>query len=242
MAITDNMVGYWNLSESSGSRADSFGSNPLTDNASVTGTTGPGAHNAAHFVRASNQWLSHTDNATLSVGDIDFTIAIWIKYTTNNDLQGSICYSGNGASRSWEIVQGFSPTTDFFFQVSSDGSAQNGVQAATFGAVATGSWHFVVAWHDSVNNQLGITVDNGAADTASWTTGVFDSTGDLQLGRREGSSPGNGLDGDLAMFGMWKRILTGTERTFLYNSGNGRNYSELLGGAQSSLKTGYRVF
>ena len=36
------------------------------------------------------------------------------------------------------------------------------------------------------------------------------------------------MDGRLDQVGVWKRVLTADERTWLYNSGNGRSYTEIV--------------
>ncbi len=51
-------VAHWPLDETSGTRADSVGSNDLTDNNTVLSATGMFG-NAADFEATSNEWLSH---------------------------------------------------------------------------------------------------------------------------------------------------------------------------------------
>src|SRR6187431_54120 len=58
-------------------RADSVGAETLADNASVAQIAGK-VGNAAHFARASSQFLSRASNANLQTGDIDFTLAAWV--------------------------------------------------------------------------------------------------------------------------------------------------------------------
>src|SRR5215217_5866024 len=76
--LQNNLVGYWTLGEASGTRNDSIGSNHLTSNNGVGQTTGKQG-SAASFVRASSQYLSITDNAALSTGDIDFAVGVWVR-------------------------------------------------------------------------------------------------------------------------------------------------------------------
>lgn len=60
MALADNLVSYWQM----GSANDSHGTNHLTNNNSVSFTTGK-VGNAASFAAASSQYLSHADDATV---------------------------------------------------------------------------------------------------------------------------------------------------------------------------------
>jgi hypothetical protein len=101
--------------------------------------------------------------------------------------------------------------------------------STTGAAVSTSTWYMVTMWHDATNNQIGIAVDAGSADTAARTTGVNDGTRVLELGRTEGGALY--FDGMLAYWGMWRRVLSGAERTSLHNSGAGLPYASLGGGS-----------
>lgn len=76
-ALGQSLIAYWGLVETSGTRQDSKGSNALTDNNTVTQAAGK-VGQAGKFVSANGEYLSIADNADLSVGDIDFTIAAWV--------------------------------------------------------------------------------------------------------------------------------------------------------------------
>src|SRR3954464_8446679 len=72
-----SLVSYWKLSDVN----DSVGGNTLTNGNTVTFTSGK-IGNAATFVAASSQRLSHAANAALRTGDIDFTIPAWAKFAS----------------------------------------------------------------------------------------------------------------------------------------------------------------
>jgi hypothetical protein len=108
------------------------------------------------------------------------------------------------------------------------GASNIAVVANNFGVVPQNAWHFVVYWHDSVNNQIGIAVNAGTADTGSHSGGVNDGNAPFQIG----ASVADNLywDGFIDEVGFWKRVLTGAERTELYNAGSGRDYAYIAGG------------
>ena len=227
MAITDNLVGYWNLDEASGTRNDSTaGANHLTDNNTVTGTTGPGAHNASLFTNANLEALTHTNNATLNVSGGAFTVAIWVKLTSLIDGQGFACHGTSASNRSWQLHQQFG-NGQAVFQTYSDGTSGGGVASTTFGALSTGIWYFVVG-SCSAAGLLSISVNAGTADTSARTT-AFNTTDTFGCGWREDVSNVNyNLNGALAMFGLWKgRELADAERTFLFNGGSGLSFAQL---------------
>ncbi len=214
MALTTSLESYWALGEASGNATDSVGTNTLTDNNSVGSAAGK-IGNARSFAAASSQYLSHTDNASLSTGDIDFTVAFWHKATTLN--AGG--YGLAGTTREYIVHY---DSSRFKFYVSSNGALTASAVANNLGAPSTATWYYIVAWHDSVNNLIGISVNDGTADTASYSSGVFDSTSTFMLGRN--ADGGNYADGLFDEFGFWKRVLTSGERTSLYNGGSGLAY------------------
>src|SRR3990167_6439218 len=82
--------------------------------------------NAAQFTAANLEYLSITDNAALSMGDIDFTIAGWFRFdsvASNQALMGKDAIAG---------VRGYGmyfnqATPALRFTVSPDGTAVTGV-------------------------------------------------------------------------------------------------------------------
>src|SRR4029077_17083863 len=86
------------------------------------------------------------------------------------------------------------------------------------------SWFHVVCWHDSVANQIGISVngsdpDIGGAPASGPTSFPADA---FWLGQKGNNT--QYWDGRIDEVGFWKRLLTSTERFNLYNLGNGFAY------------------
>lgn len=228
MALTDNLVCYWRLEEASGSRADEVGGRTLTDNNTVTSATGKQG-SAAQFVRANSEYLSAASHASLSPGDTDFTLQAWVYLDSKP--------SGSQMRVIDKYQVGFKEYTLLYYQsgdrfelvVSANGSSDSAyVDANTFGAPSTGTWYLIHAWHDSVNNQIGIAVNAGTADTASHSGGVYNSAAAFEIGRN--ATSGYHWDGRIDEVALWSRVLTGSERTQLYNGGSGLAYGDLAGG------------
>jgi hypothetical protein len=77
MALTDSLISYWKMDETSGTRYDSHGTNHLTDNNSVGSLTGK-INSSAYFGPApTTKYLNHIDSSDFDVGDIDFTFSLW---------------------------------------------------------------------------------------------------------------------------------------------------------------------
>lgn len=211
------LVGMWTLDEASGTRSDSYGTNHLTDNNTVTQATGK-VGNAAQFTRANAEYLSIADNASLSMGDIDFTIACWVRWDTLIANSDGLVTKWGGTANEYALFYN-SGASRIAFGVDG-GTGLVTVAANALGAPATGTWYFVVAWHDSVANTINIQVNNGTINSAAHAVGVQDSNGTFTLGQIAGQY----LDGRLDGVAVWKRTLTSDERAYLYNGGAGQAY------------------
>lgn len=233
MALTDSLISHWDLDEASGTRADSHGSSGLAENGTVGNAAGKVGNAAAVSGGAAN-YLSVADSAPLSTGDIDFTVQAWIYITTGSDYAVAGKWSGEGQYE-WLLYYSQSATT-CVFAVTGDGAAASlaSVTANNGGSLSDNTWYLFHAWHDAANNQLGISVNAGTPDTAAHSAGVFDSTSNFTVGRSDDgpSMPFNGRIDELA---FWKRVLTGAERTELYNSGAGLAYSSWSTGPSSTI-------
>jgi len=226
VALTDNLVSYWKMDEASGNALDAHGSNTLTENGTggIASTTGK-ISNARDFEVADGDYFSLADNADLSTGDIDWTIAAWVQIESKGSGDDREIAS-KGDTDSFEYAFDFSFADDRFrLRVCSGASFANltTVLANNFGSPSTATWYHVVCWHDSVNNVIGISVNAGTANTTAYSAGTFDSTKQFRIGAYNGFG-GIYWDGLIDEFGFWKRVLTSGERTSLYNGGSGLAY------------------
>ncbi len=81
MALTTNLISYWELKEASGNATDSHGGYTLTETSgTIDAGAGPGSGNkgSRDFEAADTEYFVRGDNPDLSVGDIDFTICAWV--------------------------------------------------------------------------------------------------------------------------------------------------------------------
>lgn len=212
---------HWKLNEASGNATDSIGSNTLTDNNTVTSAAGK-IGNARQFTAANSESLTIADNAVLSGGNIDFTIAGWV-YLDSKSVDRVFC--AKGSSGNYEYVIRYNAAFDtfqaFFYH---DGTNSSSVSATSLGTIATGTWYFVVVWHDSVSDTINIQVNNGTVDSAAANAaGIFNGTGTFALGK-QGSDNVDFWDGRIDSVTVWRRALSPAERAALYNGGSGVDY------------------
>lgn len=209
----------------------------VTNNFTLTGgTVLADLNGSAQFTAANSEYLSRASEAALQTGDIDFTWAAWVRYDTGIATDDRSRIISKFVAGNWEYILDLADNSTverFRFNVSSTGSDLSGVIANTFGTPPTASWCFVIGNHNSTANTIGIQVNNGTEDTASYTLGVYAGSSVFNVGRDESGVYYH--NGRISRVGFWKRILTAAERTWLYNAGAGRVYSELSTSDKVSL-------
>jgi hypothetical protein len=222
MALADGLISYWALDEASGNATDSHDENTLTDNNSVGSTTGK--IGGCRSFSGSN-YLSRASNSTLQTGDIDFTVTGWFNPNSVTSNYGIV---SKGHGQNFLIFQ---PTSILRFDLAlTTGSI---AVSTPVSSVSASTWHFFAAWHDAVNNQVGIQL-NGTAYTASTSLparGVENNP--FYIGAY--TFVDFRFSGLIDEVGFWKRVLTSQERSDLYNSGNGLSYADITGGGGAAL-------
>jgi hypothetical protein len=222
MALTDGLVSYWPLNEAAGTRFDSHGSNDLADDSSVGSTTGK-IDDAALFVTASTDSLSHADNTDLRLSGTDATICCWVKLSSKSAGQHAIVSKWNfGFAVEYGID--YSASADRFRFVVGNGSANFLAVADLFGSPTIGEWCFVQATIDNTSKQIAICVNNAGFDAVAFTGTIKNGSETFYVGRRNTTSGQGWADAAVDELGIWKRKLTDDEFSSLYNSGDGLAY------------------
>lgn len=243
MALIDNLVAFWPLDEASGTRDDAHSNNyVLTDNNTVTSSTGLVYGTAAEFEVLNAEYLSVSDNANLSGGaGKSFTIAAWVKIDTTGTNRGVLgkgeagngfeytLYFNDGPQRfRWRVASATGEANATFVD-QGGGSGGGSVPSA-------GTWYLLVVWHNATADEIGIatSVDGiGTAYTTAYSSDVWNSGGDFEIGAW-GPYFRTYFDGLIGPVMFWSgRVLDSSERTALYNSGAGLTYAALAGGSSS---------
>lgn len=225
MALTDGLVSYWKLDEASGTRADSHGSNDLTDNNTVGSTTGK-INDAANFVLANSEYLSSAAS-TLDCGTGSMTHAFWLHI---DDMSGTrvLVSKGAGNNGSAALAAGYNLqllATGVLRFVFGDltNTARLVLDSDPGELVADTTYHLAMVI-DRNAHEARIYRDGSLRTThdISSRTGNCTSSSDFKIGSNSASSVF--FDGWLDEWGCWSRVLTPTEIGQLYNSGNGLAY------------------
>lgn len=184
------------------------------------------------FAAASNHWLTIASNATLQVGDINWSIGGWV-YFDSVAADQIIAAKINTAGTDSEYML-WMATSDKKLRLTVRNTANTTSTTHIHTTVlTTGTWYFVYAYHDSVNDTLNIGVNGVENQTTGYTGGVRTSGNAFRFGCRSDETVGK-LDGRLDSWFFTKRLLTADEKTDLYNSGNGRTYATAISSFKDS--------
>lgn len=215
MALTDNLVSYFDL-EANGN--DSHGSNNLTASgtvAYVSALDGNGLDCDAVADRLSHQ----TSNMSLDWSG-DYTWQFWAFKPTGAAFSGYMAdhVTTTGANRRvlfiWDTTGGNNLTIYC--------GGFGGTNTFVAGGLTTNTWyHFVLV---KTGTSFELFVNNVSQGTKTAGTATY-SVNKYAIGGSVDPNAGGTCRFD--MCGVWNRALTSAERTELYNSGNGLNYSEL---------------
>lgn len=210
-----SIVAWWSMDETSGNRADSTGSYDLTDVNTVGSTTGL-VGNAASFDSANSEYLSSATFPDCS--DRDFSIIGWVRIVDTSLTQRIFSNFGGAGSRSLYLrnVGGALQVL-----ISSDGTAST---SRGLGSSVDNTWHFVYFYHDSVNDEIGGSVDDGSVLSSAYSGGCYGSGSPWYVG---GESTSQNLTGDVDELVWYDQVLSAADVTYLYNGGAGRAYADV---------------
>lgn len=221
--ILTGLMAYYSLDEASGNAIDAHSTHDLTDTNTV-GTAAGKVGDARDFELDTTEYFTIADNADLSL-TTGMTVACWFnleslgtnqflvsKYKDDtNDREYFLRYETGGASGSLEMA------------VSSNGAALTAMYESTV-INATATWYFVAMGYDGAN--IWIRLNGQARETTAYSSGIFDGPSDFMLGNKHAG--GSHLDGLLDECAVWDRNVTDADLDWIYNSGTGRSYTDLV--------------
>jgi len=211
--LLTGLVSWWKLDEESGVRADSHGSNDLTDNNTVLYAAGK-IGNAAAFVAANSESLSRATNPL--IGSTSFSVSLWLDDWTGRPFT----IDRESAGKRLTTLIGTGGNIVYVFN-----TAGGNVSVAT--GAFPGGWTMVTWTFDVADNKLRLWVNNVLKGTSSALAGTvnLDAICELYIGCGNFTgTPAYFNNGNMDLVGIWSRALTSDEVTELYNLGAGKDY------------------
>ena len=222
--LTD-LIAYWDLDETSGTRADSHTNGlDLTDNNTVGSGLGvDGVSTAADFELDNSEYLSRaSESASQPSATSGFTVCGWARLE-GYGFYGPVLAKDDVSSRTFVLMPNNSGDSLPAMHVNGDS-----IKALWGAQLNLDTWYFIVGWWDPADGKAYIQVNNGTPVASAGTgTVITDGTATITIGAL-GDGSTYKYDGRMQSVGYWNRVLTSDERTWLYNSGSAaRTYAEV---------------
>jgi len=223
--LWDGLTAYYAFDETSGSIAyDSKGSNDGTaNNSRVLGSTGF-HNNGADFTQGTDYINVGFESFGSKMGKS--SISFWFSANTQTINNSSIFGSLNDDTSM--VYQVYINTDDSLnFYIRDKNSFSRGIKIDISSILGDNNWHHVVLIVDAPT--LTSYIDGELSDYTMHPTSTPSSFNDFDYPLIIGGRNLRGVievnfNGNLDEFGIWNRILTESEITTLYNSGNGLFY------------------
>jgi len=230
--LLNNLIAYWPGNELAGNALDlHVNALHLTDTNTVTSNPGLVYPLARQYTAANNEYHTRPgDDALLSTGDVDFTLAT-VVYQDSKPGAGMFIASKDDVApglREYQLIWS-QPLDRYQWIVRGGTNAVGTATANTLGAPVLATWHLLVVWHDSVANTVSIQVNNGGVDAAATTGPPVDTAATFRLST---FLAGNDWDGRIGPSMFWKSaagaggVLTAAERLALWNGGTPLRYDQ----------------
>lgn len=225
-AYQQRVISAWEFNEASNSaRLDSRGSNHLTDNNTIPTVTGLTANDAfaGRFTSGNFEYASRSAGTISGIENKadDFAIEMNIKFNTVGILQTIIAKgaTANNIPGFWVFL---SATNRLQLNIG------NGTSRVTLNPATTlsGSTNYQIILNCDRDGNAEFFVNNssiGSISIASIPGGLGSAT-DLTIGQ---TSSVTYLSADVGSIRFWDGLLNSTDRTYLYNSGVFREYTQL---------------
>lgn len=185
-------------------------------------TSGVAGKLASQFTSASSNYLLRTSEAALQCGDIEFACSAWVYLDSLSSTRVIMGKDNNSAGgREWTFYSTAANNPRF---IAFDGTSVVGslIHSTT---LTTGTWYFLLGYHSAASNQVGLSVNGAAFETAATTGAPATTSTEFRIGAdARGSSPPL-WDGRIQMPTIWKNTIpTADDALYLYNGGFGRPY------------------
>lgn len=217
---------WWDLSDD-GAWNDSVGTWDFVENGSVTVSAGagPNGQDVAVFDASNDRlYVSATKNPTTEGFTAATSISYWANFDSfNTGSFGNYCFSWRDNAGSYHFDSGYTGSADDAFAFRGPTLAVQSKAAAV--SEATGTWYHIAGVWDGSTQVLYV---NGTAyDSKTNTNSVINTSVLVLFGQAAAGVTATQFLGKAGMVGLWAGALTAADITYLYNSGDGRQFADL---------------
>jgi hypothetical protein len=194
----------------------------------IGATQTPSSYDNAASFNGTNQFLSIPSNSTLQSGAGDFTFSLWLRLSTASGVQIHLNKGGNATLG--EYILWTNGGTLFFLVVDTAG---NITSAQSSNTLVANTWYHVVGSYVASSRVSSVRVNDSASNSgASNPNAANQGSLSFEIGARLSAQYSSA---SIASVGFWKRALSASEVTQLWNNGAGRTYASLDTGLRNNL-------
>lgn len=221
--LTTNLVSWWSMNETSGTRADSHGSKDMNEVNGVGFATGKQG-NAANFIPAS---FDHLENTTMGLdADADWTLAGWflVDSVGASDRFTMFFFSAGVTTAGVVYLDTYGTNLRCYTYV--NGSYLGG----NVRTVAASTWYHAAVVFDASAGTYGeirVYVNDTLELTITLNNTPYSETMNGFRFGRNNTAVNRYLDGRLDEWAYWDRALSEANISTLYASGSGIAYGDL---------------
>lgn len=205
--IYDLLLSFWKFEEFTDVRADAIGTNNLTPLNNTTVVQTPGILNKGVRIKPGG-YLS-INNSTLSIGTgQNFTLGGWL--FLESLVNGTITAKNleyalrlENAKLTWTVYD-------------SNGVAYTATSTTT---LEINSWYYILVEYSADENQIVIQINNSPTTDRNTASSSRITANRFYFGSYDGVAANTTSDFVIDNWGAWRRLLTGTEKSYLYNDG-----------------------
>jgi hypothetical protein len=212
--LANSLVSYWKFDADNSN--DSAGSNNGTDT-DISYSSANGKINDGAGFNGSTSYITQGAN-NFPTGSAARTFNMWVKLNNQpiSGHLGTFLMYGNAANENMQSVGVYNNSGSYYIAYNGYGDDYNELYT-----LSTSTYYMITATFDGTTAKLYV---NGSqlgtgSNQSSWNTSASTN---YYLGSQGGSD--YMLDGSLDEVAVWSRVLSGSEISQLYNSGNGNQY------------------
>lgn len=230
LALTDDLVAYYKLDESSGNASDSSGNAfTLTNTNTVAFSAGKITNAADTGSSNTNKKLDTSSYLRLGAGS-PFTFNLWVNVTTTPSASTeahmlSWCDNTTAYGKIYNHLKFYNNAGTLEYYITrNNGGTQTQTGAAS--SISTGTWNMLTYTWDGANQKLYKNGNSSPVLTqASTIAGTNTSNGGTDgfkvFAQQDNTAYLSGLIDEV---GVWSRVLSTSEISSLYNTGTGLQY------------------
>lgn len=190
-------------------------------------TYGVGKVGTAFQFNGTNAYVQLGD--VMDIGTSSWSYSMWFNVsTTNNSMLFSKVRNSSSAGRIWAGTN----SNKIYFAFETTGGS---IAIETASNISTNTWYhitFVLDRNDKLKMYLNgtltsVNVFQGTNNLIPYSSTNFNTNHPFRIGTftdADNTTPIALFNGSIDAFNVWNRVLTTTEITELYNSGNGKQY------------------